>query len=251
MESHRGSGILPGDFIKPDPALTQRETRVYILEELQRWLTGRICQDAKDICIEFPATDDLVPYLEAGSWPAARLYAVLQLLEKDNNYILPPIDKMDRFQFVGQWAVSVCSDYLTGCFRASAEPEIPAAVLAMGFVIYDKLPCGRTIESFWDHSPFAPLREAPPLTEEADAESLEEEADAESLEEESEPLDSESEKPAVSIDDHLDIVMGLSYKVLTSELMIPVPVWTLVAGMGCVTAYMAILVAAIGRCSVH
>jgi len=219
VESH--CDILPGDFIKPDPALTQRETRVYILEELQRWLTGSICQDAKDV----GAVD--LEHLEAGTWPAARMSAVLQLLEKENSYILPPASEMDRFQFVGQWAVSVCSDYLSGY-----EAGIPAAVLATGFVTTDKLPSGLTIESFWNHSPFERLREAPPLTE----------AEADIFPE-------PEVKP--SIDDHLDGVTELFYKVLTSDLTIRIPVWTLAAAVGGVTAYLAVLVAAIGRCSAH
>ena len=211
-KTDRGRGILPGDFIKPDPAMTQRETRTYILEELQRWLTGRICEDAKDVGSDFSA-DDLVPYLEAGTWPAGRLYAVLQLLEKDASYVLPPVDEMDRFQFVGQWAVSVCSDYLSGY-----EPGIPAEVLATGFVTDDKLPCGRTIESFWNHSPFKRLREAPPL------------------ESEDSPLIPEpvpADKP--SIDDQLDAVTSVTCKVLTS-----IPVWILAAAVG---AYLGIALA--------
>jgi hypothetical protein len=193
-ESHRAGGILAGDFIKPDPALTQRETRIYILKELQRWLTGRICQDAKDI-----GDEDLELYLQDGTWPAARLYAVLQLLEKDNSYILPPTDKMDRFLFVGQWAVSVCADYLNGY-----EPGIPAAILATGFVTHDTLPCGRTIESFWDHTPFEPLREAPPL----------------------------------STDDQIDASTSFYYKLLTSN--ITVPAWLVVAAVGGVAAYVTV-----------
>jgi len=193
--------------------MTQRETRTYILEELQRWLTGQICEDAKDVGGDFSA-DDLVPYLEAGTWPAGRLYAVLQLLEKDASYILPPIDEMDRFQFVGQWAVSVCSDYLSGY-----EPGIPAAVLATGFVTDDRLPCGRTIESFWNHSPFKRLREAPPL--------------------ESAPADEPADEPAPavqpSIDDQLDAVTSVTCKVLSS-----IPVWILAAAVG---AYLGIALA--------
>jgi hypothetical protein len=220
----RGRGILPGDFIKPDPALTQRETRTYILEELQRWLTGRICEDAKDVGGDFSA-DDLVPYLEAGTWPAGRLYSVLQLLEKDASYILPPADEMDHFHFVGQWAVSVCSDYLSGY-----EPGIPAAVLATGFVTDDRLPCGRTIESFWNHSPFKRLREAPPLESAPAPAPADEPAD--------EPEDEETESaPAVksSIDDQLDAVTSVTCKVLSS-----IPVWILAAAVG---AYLGIALA--------
>jgi hypothetical protein len=188
---HRGRGILAGDFIKPDPALTQRETRVYILEELQRWLTGRICEDAKTV------DEDVGTHLEDGTWPAARLRAVLQLLETDNSYILPPVDKMDRMQFVGQWAVGVCSDYLSGY-----APGIPAAVLATGFVTEDKLPCGSTIESFWDHSPFAPLREAAPLAD--------------------------------GIDEQLTTSTSLFYKILTTN--ITLPTWVVLGGVAAIVA---------------
>ena len=198
---HRGRGILAGDFIKPDPALTQRETRIYILKELRRWLTGRICEDAKDI-----GDEEFGSHMEDGTWPAARLFMVLQLLEADNSYILPPMSQMDKFLFVGQWAVAVCTDYLAGY-----EPGIPAAILATGFVTHDKLPCGSTIESFWDHTPFEPLREAPPL----------------------------------STDDQIDASTSFFYKLLTTDITVPawvVPAWVVIAAVGGVTAYVAVTI---------
>jgi len=204
FDSHAGLGILAGDFIKPDPALTQRENRAYILTELDRWLTGRICGHAKEISVTgTPA--DLATHLREGTWPSARLFAVLQTLENDNNILLPT-NYEERFYHVGKWASVVCADYLNGY-----EPVIPAAVLAAGFVTTDLLPGGRTIESYWDLSPFEALRSAPPLT----------------------------------IDDQLDGVTAFYYKVLTSDITIRVPVWTLFAAAGGIAAYLATIV--VGR----
>jgi hypothetical protein len=35
--------------------------------------------------------------------------------------------------------------------------------VALGFILTDRLPGGKTIRAFWDHSPFEALRRAPPL----------------------------------------------------------------------------------------
>jgi hypothetical protein len=35
--------------------------------------------------------------------------------------------------------------------------------VALGFILTDRLPGGRVIRAFWDHSPFEALRRAPPL----------------------------------------------------------------------------------------
>ena len=235
-ESHRGLGILPEDFYKPAPFFTQRETRVYVLHELQRWLTGRICEDAKTV-----GDADVGTHMEDGTWPAARLHKVLQLLEKDNNYILPPNDKMDKYQFVGQWAVSVCTDYLRGY-----KPGIPAAILATGFVAVDSLPCGATIESFWDHTPFEALREAPPLGEDQD-EGQDEDQDEDQDEGTDEGQDEGQDE---GIDEGIDESVTFVYKLLTSGITVPslvVPVWVVIAAVGAVTAYMSVVVGRCGR----
>jgi hypothetical protein len=234
-------GILAGDFYKPDPAFTQRETRVYILHELQRWLTGRLCEDAKTV-----GDADIGTHMEDGTWPAARLNKVLRLLEKDNSYILPPNDKMDKFQFVGQWAVSVCTDYLMGY-----NPGIPAAILATGFVADDTLPCGRTIQSFWNHTPFDPLREAAPLNEGVD-EGQDEDLNEGQDEGVDEGLDEGVDEGLdEGVDEGIDESVTFVYKLLTSRVTVPswaFPAWIVIAVVGGAAAYMAVIVAAISRC---
>lgn len=158
---HCDLGILPGDFLKPDPAMTRRETRIYILEETRRWLTGRICDHADEIHEAYTegVHIDLVSYL-SGDWPAGRLYVLFRLLSRQPD-LHPKIRTPEAFFYVGQWAATVCEKYLQGTLSVSD----PATRLATGFVTTDVLQCGRTIESFWDHSPFEALRNAPPLTE--------------------------------------------------------------------------------------
>ena len=162
---HRGAGILPGDFIKPDPTMTQRETRQYVLAELTRWLTAeRICTHAKEIAVEEIMGLDMVGHLAEGTWPAARLFTVLKTLERENNVVLPG-DYEERCRFVGTWAAGICSDYLQGRPLETPSPRATAASLALGFVQTDKLPSGVVIESFWNYSPFGALLNAPPLSE--------------------------------------------------------------------------------------
>jgi len=176
LSDHADLGILPGDFVKPDPALTQRETRVYLLKELHRWLTGRICEHAGDIreVYENGQRVDLVSYI-SGSWPAARMYILFRLLEsRASSY--PWIKEEKPFRAIGEWATTVCMKYLQGEIDTSDS----TAMLVVGFVAHDTLPCGRTIESFWNHSPFDVLRNAPPLTDEEDEDEDEDEDEEDS-----------------------------------------------------------------------
>jgi hypothetical protein len=159
LAMHRNRGILAGDFIKPDPALTRQECRKYLLTELERWLTGRICGHAKEIEAFYPDVADLTASVEAGTWPAARLYTVLHLLERSNTLVLPA-DYYERFHFAAEWCIDVCADHLK---MPSAEAVDSATAAALGFVTTDKLVGGHVIESFWDHSPFDALRKAAPL----------------------------------------------------------------------------------------
>ena len=158
---HCDLGILPGDFVKPDPAMTRREARIYLLEETRRWLTGRICDHADEIHEAYTEGIhiDLVSYL-SGDWPAGRLYVLFRLLSRQPD-LHPAVRTPEAFFYVGQWAANVCDKYLQG----TLDDSDPATRLATGFVTTDCLPCGRPIESLWNHSPFEALRNAPPLTE--------------------------------------------------------------------------------------
>ncbi len=161
LDDHRGRGILPGDFIKPDPVMTRQETRRYVVAELRRFLTeSPIAYHAREIAGTVVEPAEVAPLVAAGRWPAARLYLVLAGLEAlPRGVVELPRDYEERFHAAARWAADVCEDYLHGY-----EAVIPAARMAVGFVTDDLLPDGSTtIESFWNHSPFEALRNAPPL----------------------------------------------------------------------------------------
>lgn len=162
IDDHRGRGILAGDFIKPDPAMTRQETRRYVVAEMRRWLTeSSIASHAREIATTVVEPAEVAPLVAAGRWPAARLYLVLAGLEAmPHGLVELPRDYEERFHAAARWAADVCEDYLHGY-----EAVIPAARMAVGFVTDDLLPGGQTIASFWNHSPFEALRSAPPLPE--------------------------------------------------------------------------------------
>ncbi len=239
---HRGKGILAGDFIKPDPALTQKETRAYLLAELKRWLTGRMCLHAKEVASAFPDPMDLIQDLADGTWPAARLYMVVHMLRLEQG--------PTTYEDAAEWAVRVCTEYLEG-----GTPTSPTAIMAAEFVRNDMLPCGRSIQSFWDHTPFDPLRSAPPLSEEADVEIMEDseavedsegeaeaeaEAEVEIMEDSEAVEDSEGEVEegeVCSMDETLDTMTLSVSKLLTSDLTFTVPGWVLATSVGVVVFY--------------
>lgn len=223
---HRGKGILAGDFIKPDPALTQQETRTYLLAELKRWLTGRICLHAKEVAAAFPDPMDLIQDLAEGTWPAARLYMVVHMLRIEQGET--------NYEDAAVWALRACTEYLEGRL-----PIDPTAIMAAEFVRNDKLPCGRSIQSFWDHTPFDALRSAAPLSEgEEEVEIVESEGEVEEGEVEVSESDSEDEgEGPCGIDESLDIMTISVSKLLTSDLTFTVPGWALAAGVGVVVFY--------------
>ena len=156
VSDHKGAGILPGDFIKPDPLLTQQETRRYILAELERFLTGRIQRHALQLDAITPAgllTEEMESLVSAGRWPAARLFTLFAATPSTKHRQDPEI----HMDFMARVALETCVKYLQGARDGSA--------LATGFVTTDLLPNGRTIASYWDHSPFEGLRKAAPLAD--------------------------------------------------------------------------------------
>lgn len=163
-------GIDPVDFIKPDPSLTKRETRAYILKELRNWLSGLRMMHAVDQLIkEDVSIDSLKEDVEAGNCPAGRMYMLLKRLD-------PTLAGVWGTKDIGYLSYSICAAHLVDkrIFMAEDIQE-----LVLGFITTDRLSSGKVIESFWDHSPFDPLREAPPLSEE-EGEDDESDSDSES-----------------------------------------------------------------------
>jgi len=208
--------IEAGEWIKPDPAMTRLETRKYILEETVRYLTGRICKDASE------ASDS--------DTPVGRLRRVVAALEESAMGAALPRELGDRFDWAGRWSAYVCVDALRGY-----EPVIPAAVLAAGFVNEDLLPCGRTIASYWNRSPFEALRAASPLSDEEPEAEAEAEAETET--------ETETESP--SIDDRVQSVQDI----LLSEYEVRFKAhgWMLAAIFAVFLAYFAAATAALSR----
>ena len=269
LDVHRGQGILAGDFIKPDPVLTQRETRVYLLAELTRWLTSEsLSAHAREIDTNGLAVEALESYLAAGTWPAARLYTVQRLLARDNN-----VREGFDAKSLGTWVTGVCSAYLKG---EPLETPCRAATIALGFVTTDKLPGGAVIESFWNYSPFGPLREAPTLDvvaaaaaaaatvaesvllDEGDGEGEEgeegeegdegeeegeegEEGDEEGEEGEESEGDDEDEEPEVDVSAPFGSYNAPLNAFLSDNYTITVPGWALVVAVTATSIFLALL----------
>ena len=224
LSAHKGRGILPGDFIKPDPALTRLETRNYVLTELGRWLDGDIVDHAMDIAEAGLTPDDVAIDMASGLWPAARLFSVVRALEKSHMAIHLPADTEDRFFYAARWARDVCTDHLCGYY-----PGNPVAILASGFVANDLLPNGLVIEGYWNHTPFTALRSSPPLSDDGDYEEPEPEPEVEP----------EVETVRPSIDSSLDTITDF----MTSNISFRAPGWVLVAVGSLVAGYFATAVA--------
>lgn len=196
------TGITPGDFIKPDPGLTNSERRQYIVEEIKRWL----CSPQMTALVESMVAEDVsLEDVRAGMFPAGRIYLILKHLDPSDAGIWGARE-------VGHLCYSICVDNLQSG-NSTANNDILDLVL--GFLDCDRLPDGRTIRDLWNTPVFEALREAPPLPEAEEAE-VEEVEEAE-VEEETKP----------SFDDKLDGIFN--------------PTGLLVAGLALVVSYVAVL----------
>jgi hypothetical protein len=184
-------GIDPVDFIKPDPELTQRETRAYILRELKNWLCGiRMIHSVEQLITEDVSIDSVKDDVEAGMFPAGRMYMILRRVD-------PTLAGVWGYKDIGYLCYSICAAHLTGQKFYMVED---IQTLILGFITTDQLPSGRVIESFWNYSPFDPLREAPPLSEVDDEEIEFSDSDSESdSEDEVEAKEPELSAPAVLV----------------------------------------------------
>jgi hypothetical protein len=198
LADHRGLGILPGDFIKPDPVLTRCETRRYLLDEFERYMSGPIQSRARACFGAHLTLEEIAEEVEEGLWPAARLYRLRQALEEEGK--LPEEEVELQFDHVARWVLGVVRGYVS----AGVPLTDPLELEAMAFLTVDLLPAdskgkSKTIDSFWNRSPFEALRAAPPLTEEHEAPPRPsatdaEEADAEDTEEPGDTEEADAEE---------------------------------------------------------
>jgi hypothetical protein len=157
--THRGVGILEGDFIKPDPVLTRSETRQYLLEETQRWMNGRIQLHALSIYAAQLTPADVEKDVGFGLWPAGRLFTLLMRLREME--AVPDTDIDQQIDHVARWVMHT----IQGCLeRSESDPLTDLEEYVMEFWRKDLLPNGSTIASYWDHSPFDGLRHAGPIS---------------------------------------------------------------------------------------
>ena len=192
-----GTGISPEYFIKPDPLLTRQETRHYIRASLRSFLTGpALLRDAQALMDAGVVVD--TEDLKAGLWPAGRLVALARLLETEDladvgavalaicQSHLDVSEDLERFRGRDTDAVTTEGGSEEGSEDAASDDDdddddddaSPAVTetdsqehpesaeinhVAQGFILTDLLSNGKTIRPYWDHSPFAALRAAPPL----------------------------------------------------------------------------------------
>ena len=133
-----------GDFIKPDPCLTRQETRKYILQELKKCLSALKAPDT-------PETFDR-KYIKFTSNPRERMYHVM--------------NQMNIEDIEGN-ATEICFQIIENYCNNVPNENYPEHFvnLVLGFIMVDLLPNNRTIYSYWNHSPFEALRNAPELTD--------------------------------------------------------------------------------------
>ena len=175
--------------------MTRQETRRYIRQELRDFLTGPVfLAHAQAVYDAAPAlsTEELRSYLTDGCWSAARLVVLARLLGSsdladvgavalaicqshlDVSAELEAYQGADNEEEVAAAAASEDEEEGEGEGEEAAEDSEETVLeeeeggddvnhVALGFILTDRLPGGKTIRAFWDHSPFEALRRAPPL----------------------------------------------------------------------------------------
>lgn len=143
VEEHKGKGILPDYFIKPEPGMPLWEKRKYILSELEQWFTSpTFIQHVKDAAI----LDEAGQLGDVTNWPAGIVYSYHKILALDNHIAETCVEVYER-----------CVAYLRdgGLLNSHLTRILDQCTLNNG----------STIEYLWDKSDLDGLRDAPPLPE--------------------------------------------------------------------------------------
>ena len=255
LEDHRGLGILAGDWIKPDPGMTNLETRRYLANETRMWLTGRLVSHARAVAALGAAIPDeeMDVVVSGGLWPAARLY-----LFQSASALAPgggggrdyeeQLIYEEQLMTAANRAADVCCAFL---LNGTMPPENTVDMVALEFVRTDRLPSGRVIASFCDHSPFEALRAAesldlllqPSVIPESSSSDSDDESDAETVVEEE--AAEAVQGPNLSMDDQIehaqDKVVAFAAGNLTvryGDFETDIPVWAVAFIAGLCIAYL-------------
>ena len=212
IDDHRGKGILPMDFIKPDPALFLKEKQRYIVKELDQWLNGgRIISQVRQIAGAGISDTDIALHVAAGEWPAARIYYITkQLYGEDALGDEISISKGCLY------AYKACLELLQNETLAD-DGHLDAKVIAVGLVESDMLSDGNTIKYHWDTSPFEALRNASPLPD-TDSLNVSEPSDSSSEDDdedevdEDEDADGDEEESEIELVDPKDYIFSVSQR---------------------------------------
>lgn len=141
VEDHRGKGILPEYFIKPEPGMPLWEKRKYVESELERWLTSPLFhQHVKDVAI----LDEAGQLVCETNWPAADVFLFHKSLAWDNDY------------------AETCAEILERCLSYLRHGGF-GQYTVNGLLETCTLSNGKTIRDYWDTSDLDELRDAPPL----------------------------------------------------------------------------------------
>jgi hypothetical protein len=133
-----------GGFRLPDPGLTLRERRRYILSELNRWLLDPAVIHAAVVMATVSCDDDDFRLPLDTNRPEARLCLldhIIRDIDAEHSCEQPRI----RLMSVARLAIRVCEMYLRGHRLPKFFQHI-----ACGFVAEDLLPCGYTIADLWE-----------------------------------------------------------------------------------------------------
>lgn len=190
IDDHRGKGILPMDFIKPDPALFLKEKRRYIVKELDQWLNGgRIISQVRQIAGAGISDTDIAIHIATGDWPAARIYYITKQLYGED-----ALGDEISIAKAALYTYKACLELLQDGTLID-DGHLDAKVIAVGLVESDMLSDGNTIKYHWDTSPFEALRNASPLPD-TDSLNVSEPSDSSSDDEGDEDADGdEDEEP--------------------------------------------------------
>jgi hypothetical protein len=164
------------DMITFDPSWTRRETRQFLLVELDTWFTGDLVEQA----VALDKMDMTTEYMEGevakGIWPVGRLVLIKRDMERE--HLLYTSENTNEvyscvawfcLEYVWSLLGQTCSrlEWTKGCSQEIFKTMIQKEEMRkriQGFLTVDTMEDGRTLYEVWNGTPFQSLRSALPLS---------------------------------------------------------------------------------------